>query len=544
MAADGRLVCGSGDHHDSLSKTDSCSLNPEVCELESLHFNGDKLLWSNDLESLKNFVVNVLKLQGKWLTPGGNTKQFKSSNGNVIINWYNKKQQTLNFQGRDGPALRDNLVELVRKKPGTSVDLQGPELLVSTEQTMQPCLAVEANSCHRNSGILINDESPPNCTEERPNPETSADIEGLKLDLLILQKKVEENTRLLSIINTKYQDENASCTELLDYKKRCETLLSSVSKKDNAIKELEEKCLTFESRFLSLEQENDSLRLALTIIMQEKSDVENKQPKSNECWAHVDESRSKNGNASRRQKSVRSNTIETRNSFEPLQRINESLEDARNEDNHTANNDDRRFRKPSCRPINVTTQRTNQSVSTESTRKCEQTQTQPNSKRKVMIAGDSVLKHLQGHKISRNSRVKVSSFPGCTTEDMHDFIKPLLRKNPDDIILHVGTNSLRSCDTPRACADEIIDLATIVSRESPAKIALSSLVCRSDDEDLAYKIAEVNTTLKDCCTRKSWGFIDHSNISPSNHLNRSGLHLNKSGTSRLARNFINYLRLD
>ena len=62
MAADGRLVCGSGDHHDSLPQTESCSLNPVVCELESLHFNGDKLLWSNDLESLKNFVVNVLKL--------------------------------------------------------------------------------------------------------------------------------------------------------------------------------------------------------------------------------------------------------------------------------------------------------------------------------------------------------------------------------------------------------------------------------------------------------------------------------------------------
>ena len=135
MAADGRLVCGSGDHHDSLPKTESCSLNPEVCELESLHFNGDKLLWSTDLESLKNFVVNVLKLQRKWLTPGGNTKQFKSSNGNVIINRYNKKQQTLNFQVRDGPPLRDKLVELVPKKRGTSVDLQGPELLVSTEQT-------------------------------------------------------------------------------------------------------------------------------------------------------------------------------------------------------------------------------------------------------------------------------------------------------------------------------------------------------------------------------------------------------------------------
>ena len=235
-------------------------------------------------------------------------------------------------------------------------------------------------------------------------------------------------------------------------------------------------------------------------------------------------------------------TNKKRNSFEPLRRINEAQVDVSNEDNRTANNDDRSFRRPSCRPIDVTTQRTNQSVPTESITKRDQTR--PNRQKKVMIAGDSVLKHLQGHKMSRNSRVKISSFPGCTTEDMHDFIKPLLRKNPDEIILHVGTNSLRSCDTPRACADEIIDLAAMVSCESPANIALSSLVCRSDDEALACKIAEVNRILKDCCTRKSWGFVDHSNISTSNHLNRSGLHLNKSGTSRLAQNFINYLRLD
>ncbi|XP_022785905.1 uncharacterized protein LOC111326225 [Stylophora pistillata] len=171
-------------------------------------------------------------------------------------------------------------------------------------------------------------------------------------------------------------------------------------------------------------------------------------------------------------------------------------------------------------------------------------QTQPNRQKKVIIAGDSVLKHLQGHKMSRNSRVKVSSFPGCTMEDMQDFVKPVLRKKPDEIILHVGTNSLRSCDTrPRACAEEIIDLAKMVSCESPAKIALSSLLCGSDDEALASKIAEVNTILTNCYILKSWGFVDHSNISTSN-LNRSGLHLGKSGTFRFAQNFINYLRLD
>ena len=118
-----------------------------------------------------------------------------------------------------------------------------------------------------------------------------ADIEGLKLDFLILQKQTEENTRLLAIINSQKQDENASCTKLLDCRKRCETLLSSVSKKDNAIRELEEKCLTFESRDLSLEQENDSLRLALTIIAQEKSEVDNNQSRSRECWVQVDKVR-------------------------------------------------------------------------------------------------------------------------------------------------------------------------------------------------------------------------------------------------------------
>ena len=28
------------------------------------------------------------KQEGKWLTPGGNTRQFKSSNKNAIINWH------------------------------------------------------------------------------------------------------------------------------------------------------------------------------------------------------------------------------------------------------------------------------------------------------------------------------------------------------------------------------------------------------------------------------------------------------------------------
>ena len=82
--ADGRSICSSDADAVHVLETESSSLNPESCELEYLHLNDGKLVWMNDLESLKKFVENVLKLQGKWLTPGGNTKQFKCSNGNVI----------------------------------------------------------------------------------------------------------------------------------------------------------------------------------------------------------------------------------------------------------------------------------------------------------------------------------------------------------------------------------------------------------------------------------------------------------------------------
>ena len=119
-----------------------------------------------------------------------------------------------------------------------------------------------------------------------------------------------------------------------------------------------------------------------------------------------------------------------------------------------------------------------------------------------------------------------------------------LRRNPHKIIIHVGTNSLSSSNSPLDCAEEVVDSAKSVSSESPAIITISSLICISDDDNLASKVPAVNKVLKHFCHKLSWGFTDHSNISETVHVNRSGLHLTKGGTSRLAQNFINYLRVD
>ena len=57
------------------------------------------------------------------------------------------------------------------------------------------------------------------------------------------------------------------------------------AKKEKDIEELEEKCLSFENRVLSLEQENDSLRLALQIIVQEKNECDSRPQKADDSWS-------------------------------------------------------------------------------------------------------------------------------------------------------------------------------------------------------------------------------------------------------------------
>lgn len=60
----------------------------------------------------------------------------------------------------------------------------------------------------------------------------------------------------------------------------------------------------------------------------------------------------------------------------------------------------------------------------------------------MVIAGDSIIKHVQGPKISNNEgHVAVKSFSGAKIDDMEDYLKPLIRKNPYKMVLDVGTNN-------------------------------------------------------------------------------------------------------
>ena len=150
------------------------------------------MAWKSSLDSLKSFVICDLQQQGKWTSPGGNMKQFKSTNKNLIINWYSKKQQSLCFQGRDGPTLKDRLVQLVQNMPEMTTNMHMPDLNTSATavqsegQTVSPSTLSEDSYA---SGILqasVDREGQESSTRERSYSMVSAEMEGLKLGLLIL----------------------------------------------------------------------------------------------------------------------------------------------------------------------------------------------------------------------------------------------------------------------------------------------------------------------------------------------------------------------
>ena len=66
----------------------------------------------------------------------------------------------------------------------------------------------------------------------------------------------------------------------------------------------------------------------------------------------------------------------------------------------------------------------------------------------VVVIGDSITKNIIGKKLSRNQNVNAFSFSGATIDDMVDFAKPVIKRKPKKIILHVGTNNLKM-DQPK-----------------------------------------------------------------------------------------------
>ena len=79
----------------------------------------------------------------------------------------------------------------------------------------------------------------------------------------------------------------------------------------------------------------------------------------------------------------------------------------------------------------------------------------------TVILGDSIVKDVKGWKLSDDkNKVVAKHFSGAKTKDMESYIIPTLERNPETIIIHSGTNDLKSDSSPEEIARDVIKLTT------------------------------------------------------------------------------------
>ena len=159
-------------------------------------------------------------------------------------------------------------------------------------------------------------------------------------------------------------------------------------------------------------------------------------------------------------------------------------------------------------------------------------------RKNVFIIGDSMIKGLAERGILKDHNVKVRPQPGCTTEAIEDHVKPILRKNPDAIIIHSGTNDVTN-DKPTK--KKIKKVVKLIEDTNPAiQVIISGLIHREDPE-VNDEIASINNQLESYCNSKNFLFVNNDNMK-SSCLAKDKLHLNKTGNRIFAKNVISVFK--
>ena len=169
-----------------------------------------------------------------------------------------------------------------------------------------------------------------------------------------------------------------------------------------------------------------------------------------------------------------------------------------------------------------------------------------NKQRSTTIICDSLLKDVEPRKMreamGRLEKVFIKSFSGANIEAMEHYVKPTMNYNNDLIVLHFGTNDLRSEKSANDIANGIVKIGIKMKTEAN-DVMISSIVPRADNEHLDKKASQVNEILTELCHIYNFHLINNCSILKERHLNSSGLHLNMKGTYALANNLLNAIRL-
>ena len=115
----------------------------------------------------------------------------------------------------------------------------------------------------------------------------------------------------------------------------------------------------------------------------------------------------------------------------------------------------------------------------------------------TLIVGDSMLVGSREAKLSRGKRIKFRYFPGGKTEDLQYYLIPYLKKEPDNIIIHFGTN-----DSPYKTEDfiykELVNVKEAITKFHPncKNIVIPSPIVQTDRKEANNILKKYNNILK------------------------------------------------
>ena len=90
---------------------------------------------------------------------------------------------------------------------------------------------------------------------------------------------------------------------------------------------------------------------------------------------------------------------------------------------------------------------------------------------------------------------------------MESYIIPTLKRNPDVLIIHCGTNDLRK-ENPGKIATKITRVA-LEAKKTVQKVAVSSILARGDSDHLERKRVKVNMMLQKSLADNKIDLIEH-----------------------------------
>ena len=146
--------------------------------------------------------------------------------------------------------------------------------------------------------------------------------------------------------------------------------------------------------------------------------------------------------------------------------------------------------------------------------------------------------------LSRKFHMKVRSFPGANTRDLQDYVKPLIRKRPEKIIIVIGTNDIERKPVTEILRSIKLVMDMILEKLPDCHLVISEIIRRADsrlnDAELAKLNGKINT-FNQSLKKMNVDILRQQNII-QDHLGRDGLHLNFNGNRQLALNIIEKLR--